>query len=354
MKYITFLIFAVSLFTSACDRFDHAFKQQHQQPPISAFFDSFSDSLATNNVLGIVSFYCENYSNNGVNKSQVEFFYTELASQNYFLESTLMDTTNYPEISWRLQVNNSQKEVIIDSLIVDYLIFNESRYLFNGNQADMRNVVVELFTATWCPNCPFAEEALSNLQTQYGNRFIYFEYHILDDLQIPNNTALLSYYSGGSTLPTTIVNGNSDTITNAGPWIQNRIFNAIQPLLAEPAEVQFCFEEMEISNNSLTVKIKLDIDLAINKTYLFLKYVLIEDYDENSTNVNGDHIHNVVKFKGEVALTEYCNEDIIQFTINNIANYPADSSIVLWVQTLEPIFNPATCQIYNVIKKRIQ
>jgi thiol-disulfide isomerase/thioredoxin len=252
-----------------------------------------------------------------------------------------------------LTINNEQNELVSDSLIVDYLISKNARYLFNGNQADMRNVLVELFTATWCPNCPYAEDALHNLHEEYGNRFIYFEYHINDALQIPGNSDILNYY-GESSLPVTVVNGNALVMSGAGPTIEHTIDSAIQPLLSEQAKAQICLNEMAINNNVLNVQIQMNIQNDVSLSELYLKYVVVEDYDEVNTNVNGDHLHNVVKYKNEISLADYVNQQPLDIIIEAIETYPQDSSIIFWIQTMESPYNESTCQVYNVIKKRIE
>ena len=241
-KYLILLSIALILFS--CDRFEHTFKPEtNNENYIIDFFTTFADSIASfpESISSIMSFYNEDYNNNGVTKLDVENFYTELSlltPGTLDLEATLIDTTDN-NIEWRLLASELSMVTYLDSMIIDVLLPTEDSFQFYGNQADMRNVVVELFTGQWCPNCPNAEEASHNLRMQYGSRFSYVEYHISDQLQPDFAFDHFNYYPNNSGLPFGIVNGNAHIIYSAPSIeeVQAEIQAAITPLLQEPIAV---------------------------------------------------------------------------------------------------------------------
>jgi thiol-disulfide isomerase/thioredoxin len=47
-----------------------------------------------------------------------------------------------------------------------------------GESSAQRNVLFELFTATWCGGCPYADAAADQLKAEYGERVPVLQYHI--------------------------------------------------------------------------------------------------------------------------------------------------------------------------------
>ena len=176
MKKFLISISLVLLLIS-CDRFEHNLAPEQEATNwISVFFTTFADSIETilpaEDVSGIMEFFHNDYSNNGLIKSDVEIFYKAFSYVNMPLifEATIIDTNAFA-IDWRLLVTSPDSETtFMDTIISDVLIKTEDSYKFHGNQADMRNVMIEMFTAISCVNCPTVEEALHNLKEQYEKR----------------------------------------------------------------------------------------------------------------------------------------------------------------------------------------
>lgn len=364
------IIISLVLIIIACDRFEHKFEPEIvEENYIIDFFTTFTDSIETilpaENVTNIMEFFHDDYSNNGLVKTDIEDFYKSFYYVNMPLtfEATLIDT-NGLAIEWRLLVTSSDSETtFMDTLISDVLIETENSYKFYGNQADMRNVVIELFTGEWCSNCPSAEEALHNLKMQYGSRFSYVEYHISDLLQPGFAFNHFGYYPNTGTLPLCIVNGNAHIIYSAPSIeeVQTEIEAAITPLLQEPLTVVLSDVQTELTDVSLTGTVKIEVDASVSSDDLTLVAVLMEDYNADYPNHHGDPHYNIALKRVTVDTSALNLDNPVNFEINeldvlpqwymdNATGLPEDLTLILWVQTLEIDYNEDSCKIYNVIE----
>ncbi len=365
MKKILILFF-LTLVIFACDRFEHNLEPtSDNENYIIDFFNTFADSISTfpESLSGIMSFYNEDYNNNGVTKADVEDFYTTFIIINtpIFLEATLIDTTDN-NIEWRLLATLLSGETFMDTLISDVLIETEDSYQFYGNQADMRNVIVELFTGQWCSNCPSAEEALHNLRMQYGSRFSYVEYHVGDQLA-GDFSDIFGYYPNTGTLPLGIVNGNAHIIYSAPSVeeVQAEIETAITPLLQESLLALLTDVQTNLTDTLLTASVQIELDPSIPTDNLSLVAVLMEDYNEDYPNYHGDPHHNIALKRITVDISTLNLDDPISFEINeldvlpqwymdNATGLPEDLTLVIWIQTLETPYNQNSCAVHNVIE----
>ncbi len=367
MKKFLILI-SVVLILFACDRFEHKFEPEiNSENYIIDFFNTFADSISTfpENIPGIMSFYNDDYNNNGVTKLDVENFYIELSlltPGTLDLEAIIIDTTDNFNIEWRLIATELSTFTYLDSIITDVLLPTEDSFQFYGNQADMRNVIVELFTGQWCPNCPNVEEALHNLRMQYGSRFSYVEYHIGDQLA-GDFSDIFSYYPNNGTLPFGIVNGNAHIVYSAQSVeeVQAEIEAAITPLLQEQLLVSLSNVQSNLTDSLLTGSVQIEIDPSIPTENLTLVAVLMEDYNDEYLNNHGDPHYNIVLKRTTFDISALNLDDPIDFEItdldvlpqwymDNTIGLPEDLTLVIWVQTLEIPYNQNTCAVYNVIE----
>jgi len=368
MKMKKFLIlFGLVLILFACDRFEHKFEPEiNSENYIIDFFNTFADSIETilpaENVANIMEFFHDDYSNNGLIKSDVEIFYKSFYYVNMplYFEATLIDT-NGLAIEWRLLVTSPDLETtFMDTLISDVLIETENSYMFHGNQADMRNVIVELFTGQWCPNCPNAEEALHNLKMQYGSRFSYVEYHYYDELESDFVTDLFDYYPNNGSLPFGIVNGNEHLIYSANSIIeaQAEIEAAITPLLEEPLSVLLTDIQTDLTDISLSGSVQIEIDASIATDNLKLVAVLMEDFNDEYLNNHDEPHFNIALKRITVDISTINQSDTVEFEITGLdvlpiwytTGLPEDITLLLWVQTIDTEYNQNTCAAYNVVE----
>lgn len=73
-----------------------------------------------------------------------------------------------------------------------------------------RVVLTELFTATWCPTCPFADAALDSLALQLGeDTLAVLQYHVSDAYATSETTARAEYYLDPIRLPNAWFDGTT-------------------------------------------------------------------------------------------------------------------------------------------------
>ncbi len=360
-KFLILISLVLILF--ACDRFEHNFEPSTgNENYIIDFFNTFADSISTfpENIPGIMTFYNDDYNNNGFTKSDVENFYTAFTLVNtpIFLDATLIDTLDN-NIEWRLLATELSGATFMDTLITDVLLPTTDSFQFYGNQADMRNVIVELFTAQSCSYCPNAEEALHNLRMQYGSRFSYVEYHIGDQLA-GDFTDIFSYYPNNATLPFCIVNGNAHIIYSAPSVeeVQAEIEAAITPLLQESILIKLSDVQTTMTDTLFTGSVMIELDPSVSTSNLALVAVLMEDYNDEYLNNHGDPHHNIALKRITVDISSLDLTDPVTFEISDLDilptwytnGLPEDITLVIWVQTLESPYNQNTCAVYNVIE----
>ncbi|MCD4817762.1 MAG: PKD domain-containing protein [Candidatus Cloacimonetes bacterium] len=219
------------------------------------------------------------------------------------------------------------------------------------------SVFVELFTGTWCTYCPIAESALHNLseENEFGEQLTYVEYHMYDDLGT-DNIDIFSYYPNGGSLPITVVNGNARTFDGADVNLENRIKNTVNDVLNAGFEAGITLEAMNLENNTLDIEVSLDLEETVSLNNLKLKYILMEELDDQHQNHDGEYLHNVVYYRNDIDISAY-NGETIEFSITDLDEFPPEVSedliLVIWIQTVEEVFNTNTCNVYNVLTKAI-
>jgi thiol-disulfide isomerase/thioredoxin len=353
---IAILIISIILILG-CDRFDRNFEVIDDVLPIAPFFNQFAAALQNVTEVSlpeVMNYYDDDYSNNGWTKSDIEVLYNSFIEDELAITVTLLDTTNAPNITWNLLAEDGAKEVVYDEDITDVLVVRENEYIFFGDQADKANVIVELFTGTWCTYCPFVEEALHELKEQYGSRLSYVEYHIGDPLD-NGFGVLLNYYPNQGTLPITIINGNAEILTTAGEETQDEIEAVLLPLLEEPLTARLNDAAAVIEENVLTGSVNIDIDTDIPLDDLKLVLILQEDTNSDYTNYNGEILHNVVMERRVLDIATH--SQLMEFSISDLdvllpayEGLPEDLTLVIWIQKLEDSYDQSTCKAYNVIE----
>jgi thiol-disulfide isomerase/thioredoxin len=82
-----------------------------------------------------------------------------------------------------------------------------------ANASTQRVILAELFTATWCTNCPYATEAINNLKNDYGSKLVVLQYHPSENDPIGNtdSDARILYYDING-FPTMIFDGKNQVL----------------------------------------------------------------------------------------------------------------------------------------------
>ncbi len=221
-----------------------------------------------------------------------------------------------------------------------------------------KSVMIELFTSTSCTYCPLVESALQDIKAEFGSRISYLEYHVGDELDA-NSTDLLMYY-GAASLPTTVINGNQAIITGADD-IYNRILSNIQPLLSEDPQMILDSLNVELTPDSLFGNVRVENIGNITIADLKLRIALMEDYNDDWTNHNGEYLHNIVLKRSFVDISQCDLSQPIDFSITDLCQLPAgynelpeDLTLVLWLQVWEDEYNDDTCTVHNVLEHSLQ
>ncbi|MCD6176211.1 MAG: hypothetical protein J7K29_00065 [Candidatus Cloacimonetes bacterium] len=359
------IIISLVLILFSCDRFEHVLEPSVSNIGLDEFADSMTDLFVTtnqNNYLELSFLFSDNYYNQDVTKDdKVDYF------ANFFLidpNTTLIanNITISPSlnVSWHFTATNSNFEILADTTFVDFLIEEKEGFVFYGNQNNKRKVLVELFTGAWCSNCPNAEEALHNLRMQYGSRFSYVEYHWNDELETNFTFDLFQYYPNAAGFPFGVINGNAGFIYSAPSIeeVQTEIETAIIPLLQEPLSVLLTDIQTTLTDTLLTGSVQIEVDPSIPTENLSLVVVLMEDYNEEYPNDNGDPHHNIALKRITVDISAINRSDTVEFLIPDSDvlptwyenELPEDLTLVLWVQTLETPYNQNSCAVHNVIE----
>jgi len=280
-----------------------------------------------------------------------------------------------PIVSWEWDFNNDD---ITDSsdqnptyTFPDYGDFEVSLLVSDGTYENTitktisvigRSVLVELFTGRWCQNCPKAEEALHNLETIYGSRFSYVEYHWNDELETDFAFDLFQYYPNAAGFPFGVINGNAGFIyaTPSVEEIQAAVQEVIAPLLQQEPQVTY----ENVQTNLLGTNLTGSVEIALNNIpteNLNLVVVLMQDFNAEYPNFHGDPHHNIALKRELVDISAIDLDNPVEFSINDLnimpdwynGVLPENISLVLWVQTIELPYNETTCSVHNVIEIEI-
>ena len=218
MKKIVFFVLGIVILLSifSCDRFNHHFDPV--LTPFEQFLERFAakveDGILYDDVASIMTYYSDTYLNDGAEKADMQNLYESLAAaspDSVAIEMDILSEFDY-KVSYRIMTAG------VDTTIIDYAQAQRDSFLFIGNQvapAVPQKVLVELFTATTCVNCPYADDALKQLKDEYGDQFYYIEYHWGDILDI-GAIELIEYYNMAYSIPQSMFQGQVKVIGGGG------------------------------------------------------------------------------------------------------------------------------------------
>jgi thiol-disulfide isomerase/thioredoxin len=192
-----------------------------------------------------------------------------------------------------------------------------------------RTTLAELFTATWCLYCVYAEPALSQLSEKYGSsKLIVLEYHDNDELS-NNKIEDRSQWYGVQGFPTVQFDGNTPVVGGA--------FN-LQSIYEKNIQKRFATEPIVTLTLSgvigeQTGKVKVTITPLTGKSpsNLKLRWVIYED----NVNFKGKYYRFVVRdilVEDKLDFLGTQPKNISKtFAINPVWNY-SNLGIVVFVQ----------------------
>ncbi|MFQ6060823.1 MAG: Ig-like domain-containing protein [Thermoplasmata archaeon] len=199
-----------------------------------------------------------------------------------------------------------------------------------------RKVLLELFTATWCPGCPYADAAADMLSVDYGpERLSVIEYHVsmLDSLSTDKTDARGQDYGWSETgLPASWVDGVEDANSAEQltvEYLRSFYGDVIDRRLKTPSPIGISLSLTEHSRNlTVSVNFEKSLEIVISKP-VFSRYVLFE----NSVVEEGE-IYNYVARAIEERDFSYSDlpysEDVV-FYLDSSWN-PSNMGVVVFVQ----------------------
>jgi thiol-disulfide isomerase/thioredoxin len=337
---------------TACDRYEHEFAPLINpfEEFVNAFITDLSNGLANDSIDPIMAYYSDNYLHNGLTKEDVTGHWDSLA--NVVTDELNILIESIEEDSLKFTYNIVDPGASIDTTLCDCAAEYNEGYILIGNQQapiETQNVLVELFTGTWCPNCPDCEAELHRLKTNYGDRFYYIEYHIMDELD-SGNSDIMQYY-GVSSAPTAIFQGH---IKLSGGEASEEYEDVLQNLIDLPARGSLRNLLYTIEGDTLYGSVEIElIDNQILTHPLSLQYAIIEE-TSGTTNYAGEPCRQVVLTRGNCFVQEDdLSAPIAFFLPLTEVQIPNDAELYVWLQTRTDVYNPDLCKVYNVITTEI-
>lgn len=340
----------MTFFVSSCDRFEHTFEVKNSQD-LEEFKVNFKDNLANayNGSLDqLKAMFSDNYQNDELDKDGI---ITLLTDSPIYCDITLeADSINFVsdvEFSYILKKKIVDTGgILLDTLLTDYIINENGNFKFYGNQYGKQKVMTELFTATWCPNCPYSEDALHELQQKYSSKLIYVEYHAYDELMPSPVLDAYGFYNANA-YPSAFFQGEN-SIEDGHPGISEEMDAIILPYYNTQENVRILISKFSENNNELTAEIKYNSSLDTDN--LYLKYVVMDKLNSDYHNMSGENLHNVALSGGKISLEQ--NSGTINVNLGEISNIPDDASLVVWIQRMGDSYDSSS-KIYNVMEKMI-
>ena len=150
-----------------------------------------------------------------------------------------------------------------------------------------RTVTLELFTATWCPGCPYADAVADRLLRVIGpERLSVIQYHVsmTDPMRIDESDARWHMY-GDPALPSLFLDGEfkSDSATSYEETFDRYLAFVQESLQVEtPVSLEL---EYDIDGGSVTLNTSLRSSESLAGQNLFLRVVLFENILEASGKI---------------------------------------------------------------------
>ncbi len=360
MKLVLILLAVCLLLLAACDRFEHDYSLGVVAPQtIAEFEDEFNTTLASltsSQIDQLDEYFSTEFIHDNIELADIKTWVTRM------LEKYPNGKLSYKQILVIVGREFIQEKrdfiiIITDGATSDRLefidcpvIFADNKWMFDGNKVfQNKTVFAQLFTGSWCSNCPTAEEKLHELKENNPDKFIYAEYHInpfpLNPLDI-GAAAMLAYYGQGTNAPTAVFSGAQ---IYAGSGTVDNYTNTMNTQANEKAKI--ILNSLSATKDALAVSGSVDIfhNGAVNPSDLYLNYLLIADTISQYTNYAGDPLHQTVIAKGKQLLDFSLSSQTFSIPTDNLPiDYPNDAKVIVFVQTMHDTYNSETCIVHNV------
>ncbi len=363
IKTVILTLAVCLVLVSSCNRFDNTFEPQETDASFEDRIEDFGSHLEKfllqGEIAGIMEYYADDYLHDGNTKEDVDRYFESIIDQQPDSVVVEFKDTDVSALSFTYSLLAMQGDrLIVDTSFVEFTTSESSGYMLMGNQlyseeTENRRVLVELFTARLCPNCPYVEAALYSLKQRMGDLFYYIEYHMQNPFNFGNQD-IAGYYGAGS-VPVGIIQGTDRIIGGDEQDSLGDYEYAISQHFNLEEELFFTNFEYVVHDEEISFTIDIGKYIEDIPENLKFKYVLIEK-ESSLNNLQGEPFRNVVVSKGDLELTGDMFDDKASIDINLELpdfefNYPA---IVVWAQTIEDIYDEDTSLVHNVYEYEIE
>ncbi|MEO0266254.1 MAG: thioredoxin family protein, partial [candidate division WOR-3 bacterium] len=153
--------------------------------------------------------------------------------------------------------------------------------------------MVENFTATWCAYCPYQAQAISQLESVYGESLVVIKYHpSTSDPFYNSNSATRSSYYAVPGLPTSLIQGNKAVV---GGWdgVYTPLRSYVVSSFAGESPCSLYVEIGEYNTSTRQAQVKVKVFMTSNQfiripSQLKLRVAILEDsimYNWQNMNV---------------------------------------------------------------------
>jgi len=356
MKRAIMLIIVISLFISACDRFEHdVYSDAYLEESFMEFGNSLS-AASPDSLDEIMNWYSVDYMNDLNTKFDIQLEY-----QSYFeeygdsltLQAEIIEYWKSSRITYELRGILAKESFLINEK-EDYLIKNDENYIFYGNQVapppldpELPVVMVQYFTSTTCGSCPLVASLLEDMHNELGGQIVVLEYIYDKD---PGDVYYheVTYYETYEQ-PTSIVQGDY-TIISAGEADLASYESRYDQALSEPLIFRFTSLELALSGDTVTGTLSWEELGELSGENLQLRAVLLEEEpDLYYTTAQSVYFDNRVIGGAEMDYDSTSSTAMI--SVNSGISLPEKWSMVVWLQDRVDDPSISGAHIYNVIKK---
>lgn len=162
---------------------------------------------------------------------------------------------------------------------------SDEEFPLGTRSGDKRTVMLELFTATWCQGCPYADAAAERLLRVIGpDRVSLIQYHVADELRINESDERRDSY-GSPSLPSLCVDGElRSTGANSFDEAYDEYFSLVNESLQNETSVSLALEH-HVAGGTVTLNASLDSIAAIPGENLSLRFALFENLVEADSKI---------------------------------------------------------------------
>lgn len=206
-----------------------------------------------------------------------------------------------------------KKKVILflSIAILAFSLFYVPHSFLSYAAEDKKLVLLELFTAEWCPPCGRANPEIDALYEESGGKdFLLIKFHVSDDMVCKISEERSRKY-GASTIPTLVVDGKESIVGYVNNYKSN-LKSLIQKAKGKKTDVK-----IEVSGKIIGNKVQVDASYSGAPSQAQLVVVLVEDCYYYKAS-NGEIFHRFLARNGSTKSIGTSGKETFSFEINNM------------------------------------